>query len=105
MEESWIKHYWRPTLAYSYVVICLFDFVFAPIMNALLSYYTGAMYIPWTPLTMSEGGFYHLAMGATIGVSAWSRGQEKIKRILTGEEVLSEIETTTQTTQTPTKKG
>jgi hypothetical protein len=41
-------------------------------------------------------------MGAIIGVSAWSRGQEKIKRILTGEDILSEIETTTES-QTPTK--
>lgn len=104
MEETWIKHYWRPTLAYSYVVICLFDFMMAPIMNALLSYYTGAIYIPWTSLTMSEGGFYHIAMGATIGVSAWSRGQEKIKRILTGEEAISEPTTTTTETQTPVKK-
>lgn len=95
MEESWIKHYWRPTVAYSYIVVTVFDFVLAPIMNALLSYYSHSTYIPWSSLTLSAGGFYHLSMGAIIGVAAWSRGQEKIRRLMTGEEI--ETDTTTQT--------
>ena len=61
------------------------------------------MYItkqPWEPITLKEGGFYHLAMAAIIGVAAWTRGQEKIQKIVAGEEF---IERTT-TTQTPTGK-
>lgn len=34
--------------------------------------------IQWNPLTLQGGGLYHLAMGAVIGITAWSRGQEKI---------------------------
>ena len=55
---------------------------------------------PYDPITLKEGGFYHLAMAAIIGVAAWTRGQEKIQRIATGEELVEK----TTTTQTPVKK-
>ena len=35
-------------------------------------------YIAWQSLTLSNGGLIHLAFGAILGVSAWTRGQEKI---------------------------
>ena len=61
-------------------------------------YYTK---MQWDPITLKEGGFYHLSMAAIIGVAAWTRGQEKIKRLMmTGEEVTEE---TTTTSQTPTQ--
>jgi hypothetical protein len=72
----------------------LFDFIIFP---------SASMYFlkePWDPITLKEGGFYHLAMAAIIGVAAWTRGQEKITKLLEGAE---EIERTT-TTQTPTGK-
>lgn len=53
----------------------------------------------WDPITLKEGGFYHLAMAAIIGVAAWTRGQEKITRIMNGEEIEK-----TNTTQTPVGK-
>jgi hypothetical protein len=53
----------------------------------------------WNPITLKEGGFYHLAMAAIIGVAAWTRGQEKITRIMNVEEIEK-----TNTTQTPTGK-
>jgi hypothetical protein len=103
-EASWIKHFWRPAIAWQYFAVCLFDFIVAPFMLGMFSYLTGVPYIMWVPLTLQQGGFYHLSMGAIIGVATWSRGQEKIKRILTGEEILSETETITET-QTPIRKG
>ncbi len=61
------------------------------------------MYIlkePWDPITLKEGGFYHLAMAAIIGVAAWTRGREKIVKLLEGgEEIVTET-----TSQTPTSK-
>lgn len=80
MEESWLKQYWRPLIAFQYLAVCLFDFIFFP---ALYMHYTGQA---WDPLTLKESGFYHLAMAAIIGVAAWTRGQEKIKRTLYGGE-------------------
>jgi hypothetical protein len=94
MEESWLKQYWRPAVAWQYFAVCIFDFIVFP---AAYMYFVNQQ---WDPLTLKESGFYHLAMAAIIGVAAWTRGQEKIKRIINGEE---DIETTT-TTQTPTKR-
>ena len=93
MEESWLKQYWRPAIAWQYFAVCVFDFIIFP---AAFMYFAKE---PWDPLTLKESGFYHLAMAAIIGVAAWTRGQEKIQRIAAGEEI---IETIT-TTQTPTK--
>ena len=96
MEESWLKQYWRPLIAFQYLAVCLFDFIIFP---ALYMHYTKQA---WDPLTLKESGFYHLAMAAIIGVAAWTRGKEKIKRILYGGE---EVETTITTeSQTPTGK-
>ena len=93
MEESWLKQYWRPAIAWQYFAVCICDFIIFP---AMWTYFTKQ---PYDPITLKEGGFYHLAMAAIIGVAAWTRGQEKIQRIVSGEEI---IETIT-TSQTPTK--
>ena len=97
-EESWIKQYWRPAIAWQYFTVCLFDFIVFPSCDFALGYYLKSDN-NWDPITLKDGGFYHLAMAAIIGVSAWTRGQEKITKIATGEEL---IERTT-TTQTPNK--
>jgi hypothetical protein len=34
-------------------------------------------------LTLLSGGIFHAAMGAVLGVAAWTRGQEKIERLKT----------------------
>lgn len=93
MEDSWIKNYWRPAIAWQYFLVCLCDFVVFPAASLYLR-------TPWEPLTLKESGFYHLAMAAIIGVAAWTRGQEKIKRLLLEGEETTE---TTTTTQTPVK--
>jgi hypothetical protein len=97
-EASWIKHYWRPVMAYQYAVVCVFDFIIGPLLTLLYFKTTGGEYVQWEPLTLKESGFYHLSMAAIIGVAAWTRGQEKIKRILyDGEEETVETTTTSQT--------
>jgi hypothetical protein len=91
--ESWIKQYWRPAIAWQYFAVNLFDFIIFP---------SASMYFlkeAWNPITLKEGGFYHLAMAAIIGVAAWTRGQEKIQKIALGEELIER----TSTTQTPTQ--
>lgn len=83
-ENSWIKHYWRPAMAYQYLLVCVFDFILFPLLTMIYYNHTGGVYVPWDPITLRESGFYHLAMGAILGVSAWTRGQEKIKNIYNG---------------------
>ena len=80
--EHWYTRYWRATLAWAYVIICLFDFVIGPIFYAWYSIYTHSdLFGKWEPLTLSNAGVFHLSMGAILGVSSWSRGQEKIKQM------------------------
>ena len=89
-EEPWLKQYWRPLMAYQYLLVCLFDFVLAPILTMILSKYLGG-YHPWEPLTLKESGYYHMAMGAILGVAAWTRGQENLERTrMFGQAILQE---------------
>ena len=39
MEESWIKTYWRPAIAWQYFAVCIFDFIIFPMFDFGLSYY------------------------------------------------------------------
>lgn len=95
--ETWVQYYWRPAMAWQYFVVCLFDFFFAPILTALFHAWNGSPYEPWQPLTLTNGGLYHLAMGTIVGVAAWSRSREKIqKMLLEGGSEITETDTTTQ---------
>lgn len=80
-EESWIKQYWRPAIAWQYFVVCVFDFIVFPSVDFALSYHL-MLDNNWDPITLKDGGFYHLAMAAIIGVSAYTRGQEKIEKMV-----------------------
>lgn len=76
--ENWISKYWRPAMAWQYFIICMFDFMLAPIGLAIYSAARHIDYLVWLPLTLQGGGLYHLSMGAIIGVATWSRGNEKL---------------------------
>lgn len=83
-EESWIKSYWRPGMGWLYMLICFTDFVFFPLLAMFIPVIlksggvTDATYVPWTSLTLAHGGLIHLAFGAILGVTAWTRGMEKL---------------------------
>ncbi len=78
-QETWFNKRWRPAMAWSYMLICLFDFIVAPILWSILqASQKGNVTEAWTPLTLQGAGLFHLAMGAILGVTAWSRGQEKM---------------------------
>jgi hypothetical protein len=76
--EDWMNRKWRPTVAWTYIITCIFDFIIFPILWTVLNASIGVAIIPWEPLTLKGAGLYHMAMGAIIGITAWSRGQEKI---------------------------
>ena len=82
-KESWMQSQWRPMMAIVYMVVILFDFMFGPILWSLVQAisFAGMTIIPWHPLTLEGGGLFHVAMGSVLGISALTRGQEKIKRI------------------------
>ena len=85
-EEHWVKAYWRPAMGWLYMLICFCDFIFFPMLTMFLPVIEKGFgvqigYTPWQSLSLSNGGLIHLAFGAILGVSAWSRGQEKLAKV------------------------
>lgn len=76
--EHWLNKHWRPAMAWMYFVVCIADFIIFPILWSVAKMKTGAELERWLPITLEGAGLFHLAMGAILGVAAWSRGQEKI---------------------------
>lgn len=86
-EGRWTRS-WRPHMAYAYMVICLFDFVFGPFFWSIFQIIgKGTVALQWVPLTLTGGGIFHVAMGAVLGISAFTRGQEKLQQLKTLEEL------------------
>ena len=82
-DEHWAKAFWRPAMGWLYMIICFMDFVGFPMLTIFLPiifkpFGLTMPYQAWTSLTLSNGGLIHLAFGAILGVSAFTRGQEKI---------------------------
>jgi hypothetical protein len=74
--ESWLNSMWRPAMAIQYLVVCICDFVIFPALTIVLN---GSDHShPWQSLTLSNGGMYHIAMGAIVGVATYMRSQEKL---------------------------
>lgn len=82
-EENWIRTHWRPMMAFVYMAVVIFDFIIGPIFWSIVQIYGGSVALQWTPLTLISGGVFHAAMGAVLGISAFSRGQEKVETLRT----------------------
>jgi hypothetical protein len=83
-QENWLERKWRPAMGWMYFTVCVTDFILFPIVwSAFMAHYGNAMDV-WDPLTLQGGGLFHVAMGAVLGVAAWTRGQEKIVRYQQG---------------------
>lgn len=79
-KEDWMQKRWRPAMGWLYMGICAFDFVIFPILwnLAQATYLKNILFTQWQPLTLQGAGFFHIAMGAVLGLSAYGRSQEKI---------------------------
>jgi hypothetical protein len=81
--ESWLNNRWRPMMGWMYMIVCIFDFIIFPIAWSILqSMAGGTITSQWDPLTLKGAGLFHMAMGAVLGIAAWSRGQEKIAGVI-----------------------
>lgn len=81
-KEDWMQSKWRPLMAMMYMAVCAFDFIIFPIMFTIVQFWetqaANDAFRQWNPLTLQGAGLFHMAMGAVLGVTAWSRGQEKM---------------------------
>ena len=80
--EDWMTKKWRPMMAIMYMSVCAFDFIVAPVLWAVVQFWEESAandaFRQWQPLTLQGAGLFHMAMGAVLGITAWSRGQEKL---------------------------
>lgn len=87
-EESWMQKKWRPLMAMMYMCVCACDFIVFPIGFTVVQFWEVAIqndaFRQWQPLTLQGGGLFHMAMGAVLGITAWSRGQEKMAGVSSG---------------------
>jgi len=94
VNNEWLKTMWRPMMGWVYMLICFFDFIVFPIMFTTVQFWevesVNDAFRQWVPITMSGGGMFHMAMGAIVGVTAWSRGQEKMSGIGTETPISNE---------------
>lgn len=77
-KEDWMSRKWRPAMGWVYMVTCITDFILFPILWAMFQAYLGETVTPWEPLTLQGAGLFHVAMGAVLGVTAWTRSKEKM---------------------------
>jgi len=78
INTDWMNTKWRPAMGWMYMTICITDFIIFPILWAIFKSYAGEPLEIWRPLTLEGAGLFHMAMGAVLGVAAWSRGREKL---------------------------
>lgn len=83
--EDWMTKKWRPMMAITYMVINICDFMLFPILWTVVQFgETQAVndaFRQWNPMTLQSGGLIHIAFGAILGISAWTRGQEKVAQV------------------------
>lgn len=76
---KWMQTFWRPLIACTYVIICLWDFIVGPTIFNVLQYLNPGQDISiYSPLTTSGGGLLHLSFGSIITMSTHGRTKEKI---------------------------
>lgn len=77
--EDWMNRKWRPAMGWTYMFICILDFAVFPVLWSIIqATHSGTVSTQWSPITLQGAGLFHMAMGAILGIAAWSRGQEKI---------------------------
>lgn len=81
-KEDWMNSKWRPMMGWMYMCVCIFDFILAPILWAIIQFWetqaANDAFRQWQPLTLQGAGLFHMAMGAVLGLAAWGRTQEKM---------------------------
>ena len=77
------KQKWTYYMGLTYQAINIFDFIVFPIMYTIVQFWekeaANDAFRQWVPLTLSNGGFVHLAFAAILGISAWNKKDEPPK--------------------------
>lgn len=72
-------------MGWLYMLICFVDFVLYPVLTMVMPAFLHSFgvenvsYTPWNSITLTNGGLIHISFGAILGITAWTRGLEKIR--------------------------
>ena len=68
-------------MGWLYLTVCLCDFILFPVLwnMAQTIYLSQVVLTQWSPITLMGAGFFHIAMGAVLGITSYGRSQEKIE--------------------------
>ena len=83
-KEHWFIVYWRPAMAWLYMLIMFVDFIFFPFFNMLLPivlnvFHIEYPYTPWVPYMLNNNAnSIHITFGVCIGIISYGRSQERM---------------------------
>jgi hypothetical protein len=81
LPENWVENRWRPAMGWTYMAICIADFIVFPILWSILqAISSGQVSSQWKPITLEGAGLIHVAMGAILGITAFGRTREKLSK-------------------------
>lgn len=87
-QEDWMNSKWRPAMGWMYMCVCIFDFILAPILWALIQFWeiqpSNDAFRQWQPITLQGAGLFHMSMGAILGIAAYGRTKEKLEGVNSG---------------------
>lgn len=72
--KQFMTLYWKPLYAMSYMFICICDFVLGPTFYNVFQMFNHTSKLEiWQSVTLQNGGLYHLASGAILGIAAFPK--------------------------------
>jgi hypothetical protein len=82
VKNDFMETKWRSMMGVMYMGVCIFDFVIAPIGWTFVQFWEeeamNDAFRQWDPITLYGAGFFHIAMGAILGISAYGKTQENL---------------------------
>lgn len=82
VKNDFMETKWRPMMGMMYMIVCVFDFIVAPIGWTAVQFWEfqaeNDAFRQWDPITLYGAGFFHIAMGAVLGISAYGKTQENL---------------------------
>ena len=81
MMDDTHKQKWTYLTGLTYMMINVADFIIFPIMYTIVQFWevqaANDAFRQWVPLTLSNGGFVHIAFAAILGISAFNKEEKK----------------------------
>jgi hypothetical protein len=75
------KQKWTYLMGLTYMIVNIADFVVFPIGYTIVQFWetqaANDAFRQWVPLTLTNGGFIHIAFAAILGISAFNKEEKK----------------------------